>query len=244
MTAICDLVALRVASDDPVALAGFWAAALDWSLAPPDGPGVALVPADGTRFTVRFEGPGVAKVAQNRLHLDLTTTSADDQQTRAARLRALGATVPDIGQTGDEPHLVLADPDGNELCLIEPENRFLADCRRLGAISCDGTRTVGVFWSAVLGWPLVWDQDEETAIRETDGTGPMITWGGPPIAPKRAPNRLRLEVVPASGWSRSAAVERLRALGATAPDGGDDLGPSVLLDPDGNELHLLDGPAG
>ena len=67
---------------------------------------------------------------------------------------------------------MLADPEGNEFCIIEPENNFLAGCGRLGSITCDGTQEVGYFWSAALGWPLVWDQDEETAIRAPDGSGP------------------------------------------------------------------------
>ena len=79
---------------------------------------------------------------------------------------------------------MLADPEGNEFCLIEPGNDFLAGCGRLGAINCDGTRTTGYFWSEALGWPLVWDQDDETAIRATDGSGPHITWSGPPLIPK------------------------------------------------------------
>ena len=54
---------------------------------------------------------------------------------------------------------------------------------------------VGYFWSAALGWPLVWDQDEETAIRAPDGTGPFITWG-PPVAPKIGKNRLHLDIAP------------------------------------------------
>ena len=66
---------------------------------------------------------------------------------------------------------MLADPEGNEFCIIEPDNSFLAGCPRLGAVKCDGAREPGYFWSEALGWPLVWDQDEETAIRAPDGTG-------------------------------------------------------------------------
>ena len=61
--------------------------------------------------------------------------------------------------------MVLADPEGNEFCVIEPGNNFLADTGFIGALSSDGTQEVGYFWSEALGWPLVWDQDEETAIQ-------------------------------------------------------------------------------
>ncbi len=74
---------------------------------------------------------------------------------------------------------MLADPEGNEFCVIEPGNNFLADCGFIGALACDGSQEVGYFWSEALGWPLVWDQDQETAIRSPHG-GPKITWGGPP----------------------------------------------------------------
>ena len=71
---------------------------------------------------------------------------------------------------------MLADPEGNEFCVIEPGNEFLADCGFFGALACDGSQEVGYFWSQALGWPLVWDQDQETAIRSPHG-GPKITLG-------------------------------------------------------------------
>ena len=78
---------------------------------------------------------------------------------------------------------MLADPEGNAFCVIEPGNSFLADCGFIGALSGDGSQATGYFWSAALDWPLVWDQDEETAIRSPHG-GPKVTWGGPPLKPE------------------------------------------------------------
>ena len=100
-----------------------------------------------------------------------------------ARALELGGRHLDIGQRPEEGHVVLADPEGNEFCVIEPGNNFLADCGFIGALSSDGSQEVGYFWSKALGWPLVWDQDQETAIRSPHG-GPKITWGGPPVAPE------------------------------------------------------------
>ena len=40
---------------------------------------------------------------------------------------------------------MLADPEGNEFCVIEPGNSFLAGCGFLGELACDGTRQVGLF---------------------------------------------------------------------------------------------------
>lgn len=55
------------------------------------------------------------KVVKNRLHLDFRP---DDQDAEVARLLALGARRVDVGQTGDEPWVVLADPEGNEFCVL------------------------------------------------------------------------------------------------------------------------------
>jgi predicted enzyme related to lactoylglutathione lyase len=235
------LVALCIDANDPLGLARFWAEALRWELDAARGDEIALLPTDGTSFRIELRRVPEPKVGRNRIHLDLTTTSLEDQRDSVARLLALGGRHLDVGQGPDDTHVVLADPEGNELCLIEPENRFLSTCERLGAVSCDGSREVGCFWSAALGWPLVWDQDEETAIRLPDGTGPFITWGGGPDLPKTGKNRLHLDIAPSADGDQQAEVERLVALGATRVDVGQgDVTWVVLADPDGNELCVLE----
>ena len=234
------LIALCFDANDPLELARFWAAALRWEIGDETVDVISLVPTDGTTFQIDFARVPEKKVGPNRLHLDLTTTSIDDQQDSVARFIELGARHIDIGQRPDEGHVVLADPEGNELCIIEPGNKFLAGCGRLGSITCDGTRQVGYFWSAALGWPLVWDQDEETAIRAPDGTGPLITWGGPPLAPKVGKNRLHLDIAPPEHVDQQAEVDRLVALGAARIDIGEgDVDWVVMVDPDGNEFCVL-----
>jgi predicted enzyme related to lactoylglutathione lyase len=231
------LVALCIDANDPARLAPFWAAALGWDVRVESTGEVGLVPTDGTRFGIIFRPVPETKTAKNLIHLDLTTTSADDQTESVERLLALGGSHADVGQRGDEGHVVLADPEGNELCIIEPDNAFLARCGRFGSITCDGSVEVGYFWSAVLGWPLVWDQDEETAIGPPDGTGPLITWG-PPVPVKRAKNRWHLDIAPEG--DQHTEVERLISLGATRVDiGQGDVDWVVLADPDGNELCVL-----
>jgi hypothetical protein len=234
------LVALCVDAHDPLGLARFWAEALRWQVGHETDDRVSLVPTDGTRFRMDFLPVSTPKVGPNRHHLDLTTRSLDDQRDSAARLVELGGRHLDIGQRPDDEHIVLADPEGNELCLIEPTNSFLADCPRLGSITCDGSMEVGYFWSAALGWPLVWDQDEETAIRAPDRTGPMITWGGPPVAPKLGKNRFHVDVGPLDEADQEAEVDRLQALGATRVDiGQGEVAWVVMTDPDGNEFCVL-----
>jgi hypothetical protein len=239
-----ELVALCVDATDPLPMARFWAEALRWEIEDEGADLLVLRPTDGTRFRMEILPVPTPKDGPNRHHLDLTTASLEDQQASAARLLELGGRHLDIGQGPDADHVVMADPEGNELCLIEPGNRFLASCPRMGALSCDGSREVGCFWSAALGWPLVWDQDEETAIQAPDGTGPKITWGGPPVAPKPGPkNRMHLEVAPVDGTDQRTEVERLLALGASRIDiGQGDVEWVVLADPDGNELCVLPRP--
>jgi hypothetical protein len=183
------------------------------------------------------------KTGRNRIHFDLTTTSVEEQHESVSRLIERGARHIDVGQGPAESHVVLADPEGNELCLVGPDNSFLADCGRLGSLSCDGSREVGCFWSNALGWPLVWDQDEETAIRAPDGTGPFITWGGGPDIPKIGKNRMHLHVAPPDHGGQQAEADRLASLGATRVDiGQGTVDWVVMVDPDDNEFCLLDRP--
>ncbi len=58
---------------------------------------------------------GGPKQGKNRTHLDLRTTDVDAE---VERVLALGATRADVGQTGDEGFVVLADPEGNEFCIL------------------------------------------------------------------------------------------------------------------------------
>ena len=233
------LVALCFDANDPLRLARFWADALSWEVGDETRDEIRLVPTDGTRFQILFLPVPEQKAGKNRIHLDLTTTSIDDQKETVARLVALGARHIDVGQGADDDHVVLADPEGNEFCVIEPHNSFLADCGRFGSITCDGTREVGCFWSDALGWPLVWDQDDETAIRAPDGTGPFITWG-PPLAPKVAKNRLHLDIAPPEHVDQQTEVDRLVALGAARIDiGQGDVSWVVMVDPDDNEFCVL-----
>ena len=220
-------------------MAQFWAEALGWEVGESDGE-TALIPTDDTGFVILLEPTAEKKLGQNNIHLDLTTTSAEEQQHTVDRLIKAGAQHVDIGQGGDEGHVVLADPEGNEFCVIEPQNNFLAGCPRLGAINADGTRRVGQFWSEVLGWPLIWDQDEETAIRAPDGTGPIIQWSGPPLMKKAGKNRLHLDIAPPAHISQQDEVARLIELGATRVDiGQGDVNWVVMADPDNNEFCVL-----
>jgi catechol 2,3-dioxygenase-like lactoylglutathione lyase family enzyme len=233
------LIALCFDANDPAALARFWSGVLGWEMADDPEDGVMLLPADDTGFLLRFLHTDVQKSAQNHIHFDLTSTSPEEQQHTVDRSLGLGARHIDVGQRPDEAHVVLGDPEGNEFCVIEPGNDFLADCGFIGALACDGTQEVGYFWSEALGWPLVWDQDQETAIRSPHG-GPKVTWGGPPLMPWTGKHRLHFDIAPAADGDQQAEVERLVALGATRIDiGQGDVSWVVMADPDGHEFCVL-----
>jgi hypothetical protein len=232
------IVALVVDALDPSGLARFWSGVLGWDPEYAAGGAVTLRPTDATGFPIRFAPTEVPKTVQNQMHLDLTSTSLEDQQRTVDGALALGARHIDIGQRPEEEHVVLADPEGNEFCVIEPGNDFLADCGFVGAVACDGSQEVGHFWSNALGWPLVWDQDQETAIRSPHG-GPKITWGGPPLPPKAGKCRLHFDLAPVGGADQRHELARLVSLGANRVDiGQGDVPWVVLADPDGHELCL------
>ena len=232
------LYAVCVDAHDPPRLAGFWAGVLGWTVVDDPREGVALLPTDDTGFRFRFLPTEEPKTGQNRAHLDLTSTSLEDQQQTVQRAVQLGGRHVDVGQRGDEGHVVLGDPEGNEFCVIEPGNRFLADCGFVGALACDGSQAVGYFWAEARGWPLVWDQDQETAIRAPHG-GPKITWGGPPLMPRTGKDRLHLDLTVPVGDDPAAEVDRLVSLGATRTGPGHDAGSVLLADPDGNDFCVL-----
>ena len=227
------LVAVSFDVSDPAGVAAFWANLLGREILKATR-GVLLA-GDDTQVGLRFVAAGTEKSGRNRLHLHLTSSTLEDQQHTVDTALALGGRHLDVGQLPEEGHVVLADPGGNEFCVIEPGNNFLAGCGFLGEVSCDGTRQVGLFWSDALGWPLVWDQNDETAV-QSPGGGTKVSWGGPPVTPKNGRNRQRLDL---TASDVAGEVERLVALGATELGNRD--GGVELADPDGNEFLISHG---
>jgi len=229
------LFAVCLDACQPLRLARFWAGVLARKVVE-DAEG-ALLPGDDTQVSLRFVASQAVKLRPDYLHLHLTSNSLADQQSTVAKALELGAGHLDVGQRPEEGHVVLADPEGNAFDVIEPGNNFLAGCGFLGELACDGTREVGLFWSEALGWPLVWDQNQETAIQSPYG-GTKVAWGGPPLHPKEARNRQRFDLAPTAHGDQQAEVDRLVALGATRLHAGEN-GAVVLADPDGNEFRVL-----
>ena len=234
-TMTCRLFAVCFDARQPLLLAQFRAGLLGREVV--EEAGGALLPGDDTQLSLRFVASRAEKVGPDYLHLHLTSASLLDQQDKVAEALELGASHLDVGQRPEERHVVLADPEGNAFDVIEPGNTFLAGCGVLGELACDGTREVGLFWSEALGWPLVWDQNQETAIQSPHG-GTKIAWGGPPLDPKEARNRQGFDLAPPVHGDQEAEVDRLVALGATHLNVDED-GAVVLADPDGKEFRVL-----
>ena len=214
---------------DATAVAAFWAGLLDREVR--TEPGGAFVPGNETQVGLRFVTSGTERVGRPQLHLHLTSAGPEQQRSTVDAALRLGGHHLDVGQQPDEDFVVLADPGGNELCVIEPGNRYLAGTGFLGEVTCDGTRAVGLFWRDALGWPLVWEQDEQTAVQSPAG-GTKISWD-PSDGPRRRDGRQRFDLVAADPDGEAA---RLVTLGATRLAGG-----TELADPDGNPFTLRTG---
>lgn len=108
--------AVTIDCHDPERLANFWAAVLDYRVTEKDEDSVTIEPRDGSGSALLFGIVPDRKQVKNRIHLDL---EPDDQQAEVERLKALGATPVDIGQ-GETSWVVMADPEGNEFCVLRP----------------------------------------------------------------------------------------------------------------------------
>jgi Glyoxalase-like domain len=103
-----------VDSADPGALGRWWATALEWVVVNDDPEEFEIRPAPDRLPGLLFGRVPEPKTFKNRLHLDFRP---DDQDAAVARLLDLGASRADVGQ-GDESWIVLADPEGNEFCVL------------------------------------------------------------------------------------------------------------------------------
>jgi catechol 2,3-dioxygenase-like lactoylglutathione lyase family enzyme len=229
---------------DPSRLAAFWAAALGWEVAA-DEPDEAFVAPAGFGYPspgalpLVFVPVGDVKTARNRVHLDLATTSDEHQAAEVERLLALGAIRADIGQ-GKVPWEVLADPEGNEFCVLEPREVYL-DARPIAAVVIDSADPVANarFWAIAAGWELHESDQDFASLRVAGGIGPYIELLRNPDA-KTMKNRIHVDVAPPSGGDTQAEARRLRAAGAVSADVGQG-GQTwiVLADPEGNEFCVL-----
>ena len=114
---------------DHRAQARWWAEVLHWSVGYEDDDEAVVIPPwaqeESGRLPFERVPPGLVfvpvpdpKTIKNRLHLDLAPHLDDDRDAEIARLVALGARRIDVGQGPDVTWTVLADPEGNEFCVL------------------------------------------------------------------------------------------------------------------------------
>jgi predicted enzyme related to lactoylglutathione lyase len=232
---------------DPARLARFWAAALGWEVAAEED-GVANAWPHGFRYPdpaalpLAFLAVPEAKTGKNRIHLDLATESVAHQAAEVERLLGLGAVRADIGQ-GDVPWEVMADPEGNEFCVLDPRPVYLG-IGPVAAIVADyrDPAAVAGFWRLASGWvpgdSVAWSAGA-VSLRSPWGVGPYLELL-PSADTKTVKDRLHLDVAPEPGEDQAAAVAALLAAGAVPVDIGQ--GPvswTVLADPEGGEFCVL-----
>ena len=113
-----------VDAHDLPGLARFWAQALGWRILSERAREVVIGPDETAPIGMCFMPVPETKTIKNRVHLDLTT-GADDRDAEIERLLRLGARRVNIGQTGEESWTVLADPEGNEFCVVRPKSTLI-----------------------------------------------------------------------------------------------------------------------
>ena len=238
------LVQIAIKAQDNSAVGRFWAEALGWKVTG-DQPGETNVEPEGVTYPdpiavcVDVLGVPEPKTVKNRVHIDLATNSAAHQAELIARLQDLGATPTDVGQ-GDVPWTVLADPEGNEFCVLEPRSIY-RDTGPMAAVAvdCADPRAMARFWGEAMDWTVHEVTDDHARLRSAKGVGPYLEFLRTPDA-KTGLNRIHLDLRPYPGDDQEAEVARLRALGATDIDVGQgDVAWTVLADPEGNEFCVL-----
>ncbi|MCZ0981525.1 VOC family protein [Streptomyces diastatochromogenes] len=238
-------VLVNIKALDDVAVGRFWAQALGWDASSP-GRGETNVRPTGFDWaapaTVCVDVVAVPEPkppVKNRVHLDLATRSPAHRAELVARLLELGATPVDVGQ-GDVPWTVLADPEGNEFCVLEPREVY-RDTGPIAAVvvDCADPRDMARFWGGALDWTLREVGEDSAVLRSAEGVGPYLEFlrGGDP---KAWPDRVHLDLLRHPRDDHEAEAARLRALGATDLDVGQgDVPWMCMCDPEGHEFCVL-----
>ncbi|RFU39917.1 VOC family protein [Actinomadura logoneensis] len=237
-------VQVNIKARDDAAVGRFWADALGWGVSS-EGPGVTNIEPIGFDWpdpsavcidVVSVPDPETVKY---RVHLHLATTSAAHHAEFVARLQELGATPADIGQ-GDVPWTVLADPEGNVFCVLEPRDIY-GDTGPIAAVvvECADPRAMAAFWDQAIDWTLHEVTDDRAVMRSSKGVGPYLEFVRTP-AVEAVKHRVHLDLLPDPVDDKPAEVARLTALGATGADIGQGEVPwTVLSDLEGNEFCVL-----
>ncbi|QNE22200.1 VOC family protein [Kribbella qitaiheensis] len=238
------LVQLNFKARDDSALGRFWAKALDWESSSDDPGATSVMPVGSTwplpaAVTIDVIAVPDPETVNDRVHLELATTSAAHHTELVARLRDLGATSADAGQ-GDQPRTALADPDGNLFCVRQPQE-IHQDTGPIAAVvvDCADPQAMARFWGEAMDWPLHDATDDHAVLRSAKSGGPYLEFLRTPHL-KHMRNRIHLDLLPDPVEDQLAEVARLETIGATRPNAGkDDFPWKILTDPEGNQFCVL-----
>jgi Glyoxalase-like domain len=211
---------------DAERLGTFWAGALGLELRPAgeDSNGDYLLVGPTPEHTVWVNQVPEPKTVKHRIHLDLNVGSVDE-------LTRLGATVVDADTFS---WTLMADPEGGELCAFVREGEIERRLYEIGVDcgdSAEACHRIAAWWADVLGARLVDDVDHGYSYIEAVPGAPYESIDFVPVPePKSGKNRIHLDVL-------TPDVDALVAAGATVLRPQDDeIGWTVLADPDGNEF--------
>jgi catechol 2,3-dioxygenase-like lactoylglutathione lyase family enzyme len=228
---------------DHRAQARWWAETLGWQVVHDDATECALAPVgrpETDDLSLVFVPVPEPKDGKNRVHLDLNSPSTAAQHETVERLLARGASHADIGQS-EVSWIVMADPEGNEFCVLPPEQRF-DQPGTLEAIVVDAAAPgrLAWFWAEATGWRTSVSSHLVATLRHPDDVPPALELVSV-LEPTPGKNRVHLDIAPAVGDDHRDEVERLRELGAEHADvgQGDDVTWVVLADPEANEFCVL-----
>ncbi len=226
---------------DHAAQARWWAETLGWSVTIDADDEATIEPNAATRndLAVTFVPVPEPKQAKNRVHLDLGSPTRQAQVETVERLVERGAARADVGQA-EVSWIVLADPEGNEFCVLAPDDRF-DEAGALEAVVVDAVRPglLARFWAEATGWGITCESHLVASLCHPSGDPPALDL----IAvahPTPGKNRVHLDVAPPASGDRDAEVERLSRVGARDVDiGQGQVTWTVLADPEGNEFCVL-----
>lgn len=210
-----DVAAVVVDSVDPAGMGRFWSGLLGQPLTNTaeaggraavrlaDGVAVVFTPASGTKPR-----------AKNPVHFDVATTSVTQQVELVEHARRMGAQTIDIGQ-GDTPWVVLADPEGNEFCVLEPREEYMG-CGPLAAVVVDARDPTALarFWSDMTGLPVVRIHPGYASLRRPSGFWLEFVHT---VDPDTSRSRLHLHLAPSDTDVGGQDVVRLVAAYGAKP---------------------------
>ncbi|MGH3168472.1 MAG: VOC family protein, partial [Trebonia sp.] len=215
------LVHVSIDAADPERQARFWSQVFGWQTqAGADGevmvlPGGWRYPDPGPLPLV-FVPAREPKAGKNRVHIDVPTKSRAYFEDEVKRITGLGATSADIGQ-GDMPWEVLADPEGNELCVLDPRPGVYFDTGPLAAVvmGCADPVAIAGFWVQASGFRRSASRSGEDAavMRAPVVRGPFLELLRDPGAAAEG-SRVRLDLAPPADGDLDESVTELLSAGA------------------------------